>query len=153
MASFLDERDLLCEAVDQRAAVAAVDHQLCVAKQRWAHRELAVVALGVDDPDGRRRDGDVVDIRACPGDASVVQHDDAGVQMFGEDRCDAPIPTLGDRRQQTGSLSSSSKRARASGSPRTSFGNASSNNDSTCSPANRNIPDLKNRPTRRQILA
>jgi hypothetical protein len=46
--------------------VAAGDLELGGADQRLRDPDLALVALGVDDPDSAGRDGEMVDVRATP---------------------------------------------------------------------------------------
>ena len=76
-----DEVDLLEDAVDELGAIATTDEQLLRAgTEKTAldlERRTTAVALGVDDVDAGRRDGDVVDVRAGAGDAAVVEDADA----------------------------------------------------------------------------
>jgi len=81
--------DLAVEPVDELRPIAAIDHQLCLAKQRGRDGNPALVVLGVDDVNAGRRDDEVVNVAATAGHAAVVQQDDA----FG-----GPAPQrLGDR--------------------------------------------------------
>jgi hypothetical protein len=73
----LDELHLAGEAIDQLGPVAAGDGELGLAQQRCLEGDLALVALGVDDPYTRGRDGNVADVGAAAGDAAVVQQEDA----------------------------------------------------------------------------
>lgn len=67
------ERRLLSEAVDECRLVVAGDLRRRLAEQRLGAVELALVAVGVDDPNTGRRYGGVVDVRPRAGDAPIVQ--------------------------------------------------------------------------------
>ena len=72
-----DEIDLLGESDDELGLIAAGNRQRRLAEQRPGDPHLALVALRVDDPYPRCSDGDVVDVRARAGNATVMQNRDS----------------------------------------------------------------------------
>jgi hypothetical protein len=72
---------LLGKPVDELGLVAAGDPQRWLAEQRPADLELALVALGVDDPDATGRDHNVVDVRRRAGYAPIMQDREVGAAL------------------------------------------------------------------------
>src|SRR5690606_33891665 len=85
-----DETHLLVDALDQAGAVARADEELLHARSEQpaldAKGRPALVALGVNDVNPRGPDGDVVDVRPCPGDAAVVEEADTLLREIGQPR-------------------------------------------------------------------
>lgn len=78
--------DLPDDALDELAPVATSDTEAFRARTKHATihpqlRTLSPVPLRVNDPHTGRPDGDVVDVRARAGDAAVVQHPEAALEL------------------------------------------------------------------------
>lgn len=85
--------------MSQLGLVAAADDQLCVAEERGADFDLALVALRGDHVDSRGRDRQVVDVGPAPGHSPVVKDDRVGTATSQKDgelflACSAPRPSL-----------------------------------------------------------
>jgi hypothetical protein len=72
-------------------AVLPVDEQAEVATQPSASFDPTRVVLRIDDPDAGRRDDDVIDVRARPGDPAVVQRQDPTRVQAVEQRADVTL--------------------------------------------------------------
>ncbi len=98
-----DRVHLLFNALCKDASVSAADVDLVVAPPDRAHLapdDLALVRLRVDDPHAGRRDEDVIDVAAGPGDEAVVERDDP-VTDLPRDECGEPalpVASLSPRR-------------------------------------------------------
>src|SRR5664280_3169761 len=94
--------DLSGKAANEFGLVATVDVEPVVRLEPLADVSLfnaAVVALGIDDPDARCGNNQVVDVRPATGNPSVVEHDGSvsnGAHKVGR-QLSFPLRTFGPR--------------------------------------------------------